>query len=315
MTPRLYLLCLMLAASGAAAAQEPTVPVTTGGVNSSRAALPASEKARIDERFRGLQADIARHAATSPDEVKPPPSEITLAPGVPSIFAIARHHLNRLVTPFAHPVVKTTSTASTSVESNIVYVSTDTRDPVSFYVYDKGNPDQALSVSMVPADIPPVSVTLHLLGYASTDHPRVLREGSEDVAEGWEVNQPFLSGLKSSFRDIALGKVPDGYSLSTLPRSATAVRGCFIPGVTVEARQLLKGYNVDVVVAKVTNASRVVREIDERDCAHDERVLAVAVWPIRSLVPGDSAEMYIAMRAASHDTDDTQRPSLLGGSR
>lgn len=312
----LALCAALLVTPGFSYAQSDTLPVTTAAEPTRPArSIPNEDKAAIDRRFQAMQSRAMKAQSAPRDEIKAPPSEITLAPGVSSVFAIARHHLNRLATPFSDPQVKTTSTAATSVEANIVYVSSDTAEPVSFYIYDKGNPDQTISVSMVPADIPPVSVTLHLLGYTNADRARVLANGDPKLAEGWESNQPFLSGLKYIFRDIALGKIPDGYSLATLPASALPVPGCFMPGVSIRPRQILEGYNMRVFVAKVTNTSPVVREIDERDCAHSDSVLAVAVWPIRNLVPGDSTEMYIAMRAPSRDQSDTQRPSLIDGAR
>src|SRR5699024_1112142 len=47
-----------------------------------------------------------------------------LIPGVNQIIPIAKSHLNRIITPFADPVIHTTSTAQISTKGSILYVAT-----------------------------------------------------------------------------------------------------------------------------------------------------------------------------------------------
>ena len=50
------------------------------------------------------------------------------------MIEIAIDHLNRIVTPFANPVVRTVAAASTSVDGHVVYVATSTEEPLSLCI-------------------------------------------------------------------------------------------------------------------------------------------------------------------------------------
>ena len=50
------------------------------------------------------------------------PRNVTITPGTTALIEIAIDHLNRIVTPFANPVVRTVSAASTTVDGRVVDV-------------------------------------------------------------------------------------------------------------------------------------------------------------------------------------------------
>jgi conjugal transfer pilus assembly protein TraK len=237
-------------------------------------------------------------------EVKPPPPELTVKPGKNEVLAIALGHLNRLVTPFANPVVKTTSDATTSIDGTIVYVATEEPRPITLYVMDAGAPDQAMSLTLIPRSILPVEVKLYLEGIKPG------RPASNLDAVQWETSQPFVETIKSVFRSLAQGEVPPGYGLSDALAPSIALPRCAIPGVLLRPMQVLEGGTMTVVVARAVNDTIDPIEVNEAGCAA-EGVLAVAAWPASFLEPGEETELYIALRTDRERGEAQARPSVL----
>jgi len=252
-------------------------------------------------------------AAAKRTGIKPPPETISIKPGVNAVFGIAQGHLNRLVTPFRNPVVKTTAVAATSIEKNIVYVSTNNAEPVGFYIHDVSDPLDAISVTMVPSDIPPISVTLNLVGYTEAKDGSVTTiAGDPKLAKGWETGSPFVETLKNTFRSLAKGMIPDGYSFEIVQGWTKTMPRCTTSGLRIEPKQLLQGYNMQVVVARVTNLSDSSIDINENTC-NDDAVVAVAAWPVYAIPPRGATELYVAVRKIEEPNADQVRPSLVEG--
>ena len=77
---------------------------------------------------------------------------------------MAIDHLNRIVTPFAAPQVRTVSQATTQVDGSAIYVATATEEPVSLFITEAGDTATALSLTLAPRHIPPREVRLVLAG-------------------------------------------------------------------------------------------------------------------------------------------------------
>lgn len=271
----------------------------------------ASSAPRVDAAARPAPS----HTPAPPTHrsVRPPPAVIHATSGKNVLFGVAVDHLNRIVTPFKHPVVKTTSTAATSVEGNVVYVSTTSYKAIGFYIHDANSPDHVLSLTMVPSNIPPVSVTLDLVGYAPTPDNAMPVAGDLSKAREWETSSSYLAMIKSLFRDLAKGIIPNGYSFSPMSGKTSPMPRCALTGLRVEALQLLTGYRVDVVISRVTNPGYNTQVIDEKACADSDAVLAVAAWPNRELPAGGETELFVAVRKPKKVDRETRLPSLIGG--
>lgn len=262
----------------------------------------------------GLNGPAPRSVpATHSASVHAPPPTLTVKPGVTTIFGIARSQINRIVVPFKTPAITTSSTADISIDpSGVIYVKTDSSEPVSLFIYDKPDPTLAVVVSMVPADIPPVSVQLRVPDYYPhpSAEPEVTRPGDRATAKGWETDQPFTDTVKDLFRTLALGKVPEGYSFGQPDADSIARARCDMPGLTIEPRQLMTGFNMLVVVSRVTNLQPVSVDVAETGCRGDD-VIAAAAWPAVRLKPGQATELYVAIRAPAVDTSGETRPVLV----
>lgn len=236
--------------------------------------------------------------------------QLTMAPGINEIVPVAIGHLNRIVTPFGEPQVTTTSDATTEIRDNVVYVATDQQAPVTMFITQKGSEAKALSLTLVPRRIPPRELFIELEGMA-------FKQGlvSSPRAERWETSQPYIDTLKSLMRSIALGEIPQGYTLYDMdPR--TVLPSCSQPGVTYDFvnGQTMTGHKLSVSIGVARNVSGQPLEIKEQACGN-WNVAAVAAWPRNVLGPNQKTELYVVTKIGERPEPTSQRPSLLGGAQ
>lgn len=234
---------------------------------------------------------------------------LTMEPGVNQIVPVAIGHLNRIVTPFGTPVVTTMSeNATTEVRQNVVYVGTEDEAPVTAFITENGDQSRALSLTLVPQRIPPRELFVRMADGYSVGVPY-----SNPAAERWEMSQPYVETIRSVFRSIALGELPQGYAMSKVT-GAIRLPQCQMSGLAFDfARgQVLSGHSLSVLIGVVRNVSGMPLEIKEAACG-DWDVAAVAAWPRNVLEPGERSEVYVARRVGKNKPATSKRPSLLGG--
>lgn len=258
------------------------------------------------QSLQTLERDLRQQV---PAAVTPPPSVINVKAGVNQAFAISASGLNRITVPFAEPEIKTVSeTAGITVEGSVVYVSAGSADPVSMFVLEKGQPDLAISLTLMPAGIPQVDVRLELDGQAKVALP-----ARRDQAEKWELSAPYAETLSELITDVASQRVPPGYGIASFDASHRRFEPTctFSFGTRVRPAQILTGSNLVVVVAEVRNVAGYVIELDESQCARPG-VLAVAAYPSLRLGPGEATELYIVSEVPT-DAGVPARPVVIGG--
>lgn len=240
-------------------------------------------------------------------------SVIVVESGVNQIVPIAVGHLNRLVTPFQNPAVPTVSGAKIEVKGNVVYLSTDEEIPVSIFITEKGDESRAINLTLIPQRIPPRELFLQMPDLV-TGHGLGLPPVNTR-AQGWETTQPYVETLRSLFRHLALGEIPQGYTM-VRPSAAMKLPQCNMQGLSVDFRkgQVLQGHSFMVFVGVARNTSDKPTEIVEAGCA-DWHTAAVAGWPHTLLAPGQASEIYVAQRIPRNSGGGavTRRPSLIGG--
>ncbi|PKD39485.1 TraK protein [Methylomonas sp. Kb3] len=238
------------------------------------------------------------------------PQHIAVKPGINELMPIAVGHLNRLVTPFEHPVVTTTSQATTSTKDKIVYVATADETPVTLYITPGDNQDIALSLTLIPKRIPAREIHLDL----DKDSYQLLNQWQRaDSASrtSSQQEQAYISQLKTLFRDLGLQKTPAGYSLRE-PKPQEQIR-CLQDRVQIKTGQVLENQDRLILVGLAKNTGSEMLEFDERSCATTQQdVLAVSVWPNVVLKPQEATELYVVVRQ-SPEASVSLRPSLLSG--
>lgn len=240
------------------------------------------------------------------------PQHIQVKPGINELMPIAVGHLNRLVTPFEHPVVTTTSQATTSTKDKIVYVATADETPVTLYITPGDNQDIALSLTLIPKRIPAREIHLSL----DKDSYKLLsklQSPSTSSGKTSDQEQAYIAQIKKLFRDLGLQKTPPGFSLRD-PSKGEHIQ-CLQDLVQIKTGQVLEGHDMLILVGLARNTGMEPLEFDERSCATTkDEVLAVASWPKVVLGQNESTELYVAVRHTP-ETSSTLRPSLLNGSQ
>lgn len=310
------LICGAAGAAVAASAQDVSKEKTVQGGQTASSAIPVVPADTV--RRSAEQADEALRAQLATASA---PSRILMRPGVNEIIPVAMFHANRIVTPFKHPqVISSTLTASTkpgepgevSVRGSAVYITTDKNYPVSAFITERGSDAVALSVTLIPKRIPPREIELQV-----TDDVKEqiaageAVSGSRSQAESWETAQPFVDTIRETFRLVAKGEVPPGYAMRGT-KATDRLPVCKQPGLKFDFRngQFLRGANLNVFVGTVKNEADQPVEIREQNCGA-WNVAGVAAWPLKVLRPGQMAEMYVAVRQEEEPIPGMVRRSLI----
>lgn len=296
-----------------AASDEPGIAVLGGNEP-----LPAPQ-VRTNPPPEGVVASTMNNGpkqrkAAQVHHAKVPPANLIVRSNINARFGIALYHANRILTPFRTPEIQTSSTAGISIEQGIVYITTDRPDPISMFIYDKADPASALSLTMIPQEMTPVSTQIRLEGYTGAPAGQYGKASDTTLANTFETEESYVSTLKTLFKGLALGKVPSGYGLQELRGAHPMMPSCNIPGLQVTPLQELQGNAIITLVAKATNYGYQAVEFNETAC-QSARVLATAAWPSPTIAPGQSVEVYIALRAPDESESIADRPSVLNRGR
>lgn len=197
------------------------------------------------------------------------------------------------------------------IRGNVVYISTEKTFPVTAFITERGREDIALSVTMLPRQVPPREVKLTL----PEDVMESLRqgEGKRGIkdAEVWETSQSYVDTLRSAFRDIAKGEVPQGYVLRKV-KGSEPVPTCAHPGLSFDLvkGQILEGYNLNFYVGVIENIADSPVEFREQRCG-GWRVAAVTSCPLKVLKPGQKTEVYVAVKREEETPAESVRKPLI----
>lgn len=234
-----------------------------------------------------------------------PTVNIDVKPGINQLIPISVNHLNRIVTPFDNPQVKTVSTASTEVIGNVVYVATESKAPVTMFITDVED-STAISITLTPTRIPPREVVLRIKRSETT-----ITRGSNTKARKWEEASKYVETIKQAFSGMAKGKTPPGYTLR-LPddNDVSTLVNCRQPALATHLGQILDGSNIFINIYVARNTSNVNIEINETLC-YRPGVMAISSWPKTMLAPGESTELFVAHNRKLLEKNLITRPSLI----
>lgn len=239
-----------------------------------------------------------------------PAAEIEVEVGVNRTFAVAKAHINRIVTPFSEAKVVTTSAAGIKAEGGIIYVSTNTDESIGLFIHEASDPENAISLTLVPDEIDQVSTKVSVRGMRATER-RATVAPTRDVAQTFETASPYVETLTALMADLAHGRMPEGYGLEQADVTRSDLPNCRIPGARTVPAQVITGSELFVVVYRLTAGAAMT--VDESKCSEAAR--AVAAWPKRSLRAGEETEVYAVFTVPSAEEVESIRPSVIGGSR
>jgi conjugal transfer pilus assembly protein TraK len=293
-----------------AAESLPSVPVS---VVSTRTPVPAEAQNPTTTPSKTIDGGSEGKAVRQPYEVTNlRTKEVYIAePGTTMMLKISRYHLNRIVTPFGEPAVDTAAKGTTTqIKDNVVLIATESEAPVTLYIREKGTQDIAISLVLIPSEIPPKEITLELSPAYMTGSMM-----ARPQAKRWEQSLPFAEMITTLFSDIAKGRMPPGYRFIHAAAYPTYIPVyCKQPSLEFSFTngQILEGHNISVAIGTVKNIGTDSTEFVETGC-DAWNVAAVAAWPNVYLKPGQSSEVYVALRNNKEPLERLERPSLVGG--
>lgn len=276
-------------------------------------------------------ASSVSHAGRSekaPDSQKGNPYDlnreniITVRRGVNEIIPVSLGYVNRIVTPFAHPEVVSSSVFSSAdsceefcIRGNVIYITTSDTRPVAMFVTEQGRPEKSISITMIPKQIPPREVIFRFPAGEEASAGSASSDRGNDSAMHFEHSGDYITSIKKILKSAALNRIPEGYELHVTGEDQS-VPFCEQSGLDFSFRspgQYMKGYHFSVYIGVVRNKSDHEIEFDETSCSAPD-VAAVAAWPKIFLFPGDKTELFV-VRRLYHETGTEEffRPNLLRG--
>jgi conjugal transfer pilus assembly protein TraK len=248
------------------------------------------------------------------------PRTVTVRPGSNTILELAVDHLNRIVTPFARPSVRTVASLSTEVDGNVLYVATAEETPATLYISDADDARTTIGLTLAPRRVPPREIRLRVPGVqpsaaARPSGPAVAARSAAAsppaIAATWRQPQRYVEALTAGFRALALGAVPDGYSERRARAAETPTCGA---GLGIRRGRAFDGGPLRFVTARVRVRGGDAVTVDARTCRlrSGEPIAALALWPSGALAPGAEAELLVAVRRGRDDVpalpDPGRRP-------
>ena len=296
------IVCLLLGSAGSWAGA-PSPEIVEG------VALPSVPTSVDPRRGGGVgpTVEVAQSGGAETMPVSGSAISVTAQPGVNQLVEVAIGHMNRITLPFENPDVWTASGESVEVRQNALYLAPSSPEPISMFITPPGDEGVALSVTLVPQQIPPVEVALSL-----PTGVQVVSHGNRGDAERWETSHPYVETLRQVVIALASGEVPQGYAAMAMRASGAAPPRCR-PGagfaVDFGSGQYFAGGRLEVFVGLVRNSGSGPAEFREAWCG-DHGVAAVALWPQVVLQSREVAEI-IVLRHRSQRQPGTPRRSLL----
>lgn len=242
------------------------------------------------------------------------PSVVAFIPGRAEIIPMATGHLNRIETPFKSPDVRTSaepSALNVEFDQNFIYVSVT--QPVTLFIHEKGHPDPAIVVSLVPQMIAPRQVKMTLpptvmetvkknakaqaaaargsSGAASAEPAANSRGIRRATPQGAATNtlahliQTFAQGrIPRGFRQIQM----QGYNPASFCGQKSGVTFSFSQGAAIASNEYI------IVRGMASSRTRVT--LDERNCARHPDTLAVAFNPRTIIGPDQPTDFFVLIR-------------------
>lgn len=209
------------------------------------------------------------------------PIAIQAMNGVNEMVPVSSVMPNRIATPFAKPkVVDFTNTDITVVGSD-VYVNVKGREPIGIFIRDDRPDSPAISLTLMPREIPGVTVLVSIDGGYRTAGRTAKAQEDEQEANGYE------DMLRKMMRRVVLEKPISGYTETNLDTGVA-----MIGPLRVVPEKQLSGQQFDVYRYRIINTSKDALELSE-ESFYQAGVKAVAFYPAVRLEAWQSTKVFI----------------------
>lgn len=241
-------------------------------------------------------------------------TKIIIRPGVSEIIPISQGFINRIVTPFVHPEVVSSSFSSSSescsefcIRGNVVYINTNESIPLSMFISEKDDPEKAFSVTLIPKHIPSREISFSFPKGMYEEKQNLYRE-----EQNFQEPTDYQLMLRNVLRSLALNEIPEGYSMHETS-SNDHQPYCYQDGLSFsfnDPGMYFLGSQFIVYVGIVENKVSQFIEAQEISCFANN-VVAISFWPKVLLEPHDKSEVYVIEKIPNKTSISNYRPNLL----
>ena len=233
------------------------------------------------------------------------PVKLQVFPGQQQPVTLSRLHLNRIVTPFPAPQIRTIDQADIRIEGSVIYLSSQQEEPFVVYITPHDSEAHALSLLVTPLDVPPKEIQLTL----SNQWQQKLHHNKE-TAKRFEEAGDYQQTITEVLSTLVKGQVPEGYELGKPHKTTT--QPCQQDGLSFDFAkgQQVQGHHFNVLVGTARNTTEKPLTFHEHNC-HSQNVAAVSMWPKNTLYPGQRRELFVLLNASEPESAPVIRPSLL----
>ncbi len=276
-----------------------------------RGAPSEALKAAADLRTRAGMAPPAevrdiRLPGLKPDDPQFKPFVLHTRVGVNEMVTLSSDFLNRISTPFEDPIVVDITDPKAEkhkITGSEVYYLPSGADPIGIYIFDKGNPTQTISLTIVPrSGIPGQNLLVKLENFRSVKQLSLVPDAGPVVKPA---SNDFEAMLASLVVGAIRGNVP---GFSPVPLEVGEAR---IDDVRVVPNFVMQGSYLDIYRYKVTNEGSAPIDMNE-GAFYREGIKAITFFPHVSLQPGDSTYAFLISEKATDfgkDFPSDERPA------
>lgn len=201
--------------------------------------------------------------------------------GVNEMVPVSSMMPNRIATPFAKPKVVDFSNTDFTVVGSDVYVNVKGREPIGIFIRDDRPESPAISLTLMPREIPGVTVLVSIDGGYKTAGRSAKAQDDEQEASGYE------DMLRKMMRRVVLERPISGYTETNLDTGVA-----MIGPLRVVPEKQLSGEQFDVYRYRIINTSKEALELSE-ESFYQAGVKAVAFYPAVRLEPWQSTKVFI----------------------
>lgn len=276
-----------------------------------RGAPSEALKAAADLRTRAGMApppevrDI-RLPGLKPDDPQFKPFVLHTRVGVNEMVTLSSDFLNRISTPFEDPIVVDITDPKSEkhkITGSEVYYLPSGVDPIGIYIFDKGNPTQTISLTIVPrAGIPGQNLLVKLENFRSVRQLSLVPDVGPMVKPA---SNDFEAMLASLVVGAIRGNVP---GFSPVPLEVGEAR---IDDVRIVPNFVMQGSYLDIYRYKLTNEGTAPIDMNE-GAFYREGIKAITFFPHVSLQPGEFTYAFLISEKAtdfSKDFASEERPA------
>lgn len=276
-----------------------------------RGAPTEALKAAADLRTRAGMApptevrDI-RLPGLKPDDPQFKPFVLHTRVGVNEMVTLSSDFLNRISTPFEDPIVVDITDPKAEkhkITGSEVYYLPAGADPIGIYIFDKGNPTQTISLTIVPrSGIPGQNLLVKLENFRSVKQLSLVPDAGPVVKPAANDFEAMLTSLVAG---AIRGNIP---GFSPVPLEVGEAR---IDDVRIVPNFVMQGSYLDIYRYRLTNEGTAAIDMNE-GAFYREGIKAITFFPLVSLQPGEFTYAFLISEKATDfgkDFASEERPA------